>query len=577
MIAFADDPATYTYDASNQRWNTDKWVYDSKTGVYIPASTASTTSAPSPSPSPSASAAPAGTTPVAGGDTTVVDHANDSSTTNDNNKSTIDNTLHSGATTGSAGVTSNQKAGDANTGNADDQTTAVNSIHSTVDGDTTGIAHFTTNIYGDVTGDISIGPSIGNATIDKSLNINSNTNVNNDDAITNNLDVSANSGDANVNGNTQAGSAKSGNANAVANVLNLINTIIAANKSFIGTINIYGNLNGDILVSPDFIPQLLASNANNKVNISMPLSSTTNINDDQSIINNVRLNAASGNANIKDNTGAGTAQTGTATTNLTVLNLTGHQVDAKKSLLVFVNVLGKWIGMIVDAPGATAAAFGSGVISDTTSVTDNTNINNKSHITNNIDLSAKSGDANVTDNTSAGDATTGDATASANIANISTSTFKLSDWFGVLFINVFGTWVGSFGIDTAAGTVVPLSGMALPQNQPVIGAPNMRFGFNGNNSLDRQVSALALGTSNGNSTGAAAAAAGALMASSIPGAPQLHAGVSPHEDPFSGILMITGFTLAGASGVWMIIRRWLESRGGRAAVEALPTGLTIPQ
>jgi hypothetical protein len=35
--------------------------------------------------------------------------------------------------------------------------------------------------------------------------------------------------------------------------------------------------------------------------------------------------------------------------------------------------------------------------------------------------------------------------------NLSGSQLSLADWFGVLFINVLGTWHGSFGIDTPAG------------------------------------------------------------------------------------------------------------------------------
>ena len=31
------------------------------------------------------------------------------------------------------------------------------------------------------------------------------------------------------------------------------------------------------------------------------------------------------------------------------------------------------------------------------------------------------------------------------------SNMKFTDWFGVLFINVFGTWDGSFGVDTPSG------------------------------------------------------------------------------------------------------------------------------
>jgi hypothetical protein len=477
MVARADEPVTYIYDAENQRWNTDSWTYDSSTGVYVPASTSGTAAPPE-------SSSSAKDKPVVGieGDSlhddqsAIVVNENAQHDSDITNQSTIDNTSNSGSVSGAANVTSNLKAGDAGSGNAEANTTTVNSVHSSIDGETQGVAHFTTNIYGDVVGDIMIGPAIDNATIDRSINISSNANVRNDDTITNTINTTANSGDANVKGNNTAGSAKSGNANAVANVLNLINTIIAANKSFVGTINIHGNLNGDILVSSDFIPQLLASNADNKVNISVPISSTTNINDDQSIINNIKLQATTGNANVKDNTGAGNAKTGTANTNLTVLNLTGRTVDAKKSLLVFVNVLGKWVGMIVDAPGATAAAYGSGVTNDTLSVDSKDTISSKARITNNINLAARSGDANVNGNTSAGDALTGDATASANIANISTSKFKLSDWFGVLFINVFGTWIGSFGVDTTAGTLIPLSGMATA-SESASGSPNIRFGF----------------------------------------------------------------------------------------------------
>ncbi|MNI21126.1 hypothetical protein D3C73_746320 [compost metagenome] len=188
------------------------------------------------------------------------------------------------------------------------------------------------------------------------------------------------------------------------------------------------------------------------------------INDTQSIVNNVTLNAASGSANVLNNTKAGNATSGTAATNLTILNYTGHQVVASNSLLIFVNVLGRWVGIIVDAPvGATAAVLGNGVTSNTTNGgTQTVDANATTSITNNIDLASLSGDATVKGNTQAGNATSGNATASANIANISTSSFSISDWFGVLFINVFGTWYGSFGVDTANGTVTPITGGIIP-------------------------------------------------------------------------------------------------------------------
>jgi hypothetical protein len=487
-----------------------KWVVDPATGKCVKVSAQATTPS-SDAASDSEGSTPATTTPPAGTSTpssntpattptsqsqspttatatstpastptntnSVTGNTNAASNTTANNNNSVTTGVNAGSTSGNATVHGNESQGSAGTGDASADTTVVNSVHSTVDGGTTGVAHFTANINGDVTGDITLGPTIDSATATNNTNISSNTNVNNKTGLTNDISLTANSGDATVRGNQSQGNATTGNANTVADVLNLINTIIAANKSFVGTINIYGNLNGDILISPEFIPQLLASNAGSATNVNVNMPLATNVNDDQTIVNNVKLNATTGSAAVNGNSTAGSATTGTALTNLTILNLTGHQVNAANSLLVFVNVLGKWVGMIVDAPGATAAAFGSGLVSDTTLV-GQTNINNTAGITNNINLASQSGNALVAGNSSTGSAASGNATASANIANISTSTFNLTGWFGILYINVFGTWLGSFGVDTVNGEVVPLSGAAAAAPGPASpSAPAMRFGF----------------------------------------------------------------------------------------------------
>jgi hypothetical protein len=76
-------------------------------------------------------------------------------------------------------------------------------------------------------------------------------------------------------------------------------------------------------------------------------------------------------------------------------------------------------------------------------------------ITNNVNATAASGNATVSDNTSAGNATSGNATVASDIANIFASTLKIAHTFGILFINVFGSWTGSVGINTAAGNPAP--------------------------------------------------------------------------------------------------------------------------
>lgn len=466
----AEPQVTHTFNPDTGAWDSAEWTYDPASHSYVPTPQPVVTQ---PDPTPVTSNEPAATGGTESAPTnTISSNTPISNSTTVNTDASISNNQTSNSTSGNANVTNNVQAGNAGTGNATADSTIVNTIHSAVQGDTAGIAHFTHDIYGNVTGDITLYPAMQNALVESSVPIRSNTDINSNASITNNIDLTATSGDATVSGNTSAGDATTGNANAVVNLVNLINSIIAANQSFIGTVNIYGNLDGDILVSPDFIPQLLASN---KSSTDVSVDADVNLSDSQSIINNIQLAATSGDANVSGNTSAGNATTGNANTNLTVLNLTGREVDAANSLLVFVNVLGTWVGMIVDAPvGATAAALGSGVTKNSIDADLDLNATTNAAITNNINLAAQSGNANVTGNTRAGNATSGNATASANIANLTTSTFNISDWFGILFINVFGSWYGSFGIDTANGTVIPIGGDALPTNPD---APILRVGF----------------------------------------------------------------------------------------------------
>jgi hypothetical protein len=358
---------------------------------------------------------------------------------------------------------------------------------------------FVKDIYGDLNGDvllnlpaidnngdaassghsnsIAITGSDSNNTIDAANNGELSINATNLNTITNNLDLSARTGNADVTGNTQGGSARSGNAKVLLNLLNLIGSAIAARQSFFGVLNVHGNFTGDILLPTNFLNSLIASNAGTSGGVANSINTTGSNSNNQitenhnrdligntqnldTIANNISTNAQSGNADVSGNTKAGSATTGDATSSLTLLNLTGHNVIAENAVLVFVNVFGKWVGLIMDAPqGATSAVLAGGVKSNTlnpslpegNTTLDNTNQNT---INNNLNLSARSGDATVEGNTQAGDATSGDAKVAANVGNIIDSTFGLSKFFGVFIINVFGDWFGSFGIDTPYGNQV---------------------------------------------------------------------------------------------------------------------------
>lgn len=373
------------------------------------------------------------------------------------NTAAVNNVVNGQATTGNASVHDNTTAGNATSGTAQASATVVNVINSSTGfgSDNGGFTFYSRDINAgeDLQGNILIDPSTmapmngassGNGGVQTTTSMLD---------IINNITLNATSGNASVHDNNQAGNATSGDASAIANIINVVNSQIGAQQTFLGVINIYGNLTGDIQVPADFVDGLLGSSATTANGNGAATSSTTTID------NNITTSATSGNATVKDNNQAGNATTGDATTNVTVFNLTGQQVIAKNSLLVFVNVLGKWVGVIVNQPaGATSGALVGG--GNATTASNGSTSTTNTHITNNVTANATTGNATVRDNNQAGNATTGNAQTGVNLLNIANSNFSLDGWFGVLFINVLGSWLGNFGIDSPMPDPVSTGGGA---------------------------------------------------------------------------------------------------------------------
>lgn len=466
-VTLALDPTVYTYNPATGQWDYDIWMYIASKGNYAlrtfsvstPPAGATTVGGPVEAISVGSSTADTSTQDPSGSVLTVADTSNGTATA-----IAVTNSIGSLATSGDATVAMNTQGGSATSGDASAMATLINMLQSS--GNTFGSAGnavvFNTTISGDVTGDILLDPSlIGSiqpsgtspyTLTDGTTLTHSDTDMN----VTNNLSLGADSGNALVAANTNAGDATSGNATAVANVLNFLNSTIVSGRSFLGVINIDGNLNGDILLPPNFIDELLASNVPTLA-LAAPLGSNGSLDTSvsQSISNAVTATALTGSATVDKNTNAGNATTGNGMTNITTFNLTGNTIIGKNALLVFVNVLGTWYGLIFNAPsGATAAGLG-GTITTASAASPQTvgQYDTNQTINNTIVATATSGDATVTKNTNAGNAQTGDAKVAVNILNVAQSALSLSDWFGILFINVLGSWKGSFGIDTAAGSV----------------------------------------------------------------------------------------------------------------------------
>lgn len=360
---------------------------------------------------------------------------------------TLQNNTSATAQSGEAAISGNSTGGNATSGGAISSATVLNIANA--NGTTTPkFSSFTCDVTGDSEGDLLIDPAsllpiCSTTTVGTSAQSTTSTEGLQTGAslvdILNTIALSATSGNATISGNDSAGNATTGNAATLANIVNLANTNITSKNAFLGIINIFGNLKGNILVPQSLVSGLMGNSG------SVPANGI----DTTSITNAVNANATSGSASVTANGSAGDATTGDAATSVTVLNLTGQQVVAKNSLLVFVNVLGKWMGLIVPAPGSKTATLGSGLQEGAGGISQPSNTNDTVSITNDITLNSHSGDASVSENESAGDATSGSAQAGANILNITNSNFLLDDWFGALFINVLGSWLGNFDIQAA--------------------------------------------------------------------------------------------------------------------------------
>ncbi len=532
---------TPVYNSATDAWEHTEWNYSPAADAYrpvlisVPANTPSQQTSPT---SPTAASSPSGTaattdatgngalaqssgssTITAGNGTGSANSITNGSDTTANigltNNAAVLTTLGSTATSGDALLMRNTTVGDAATGDATTMANILNMIQSSWNPANGDINLFSADLYNNYFGDLLFDPSIilGNGTgsannIASDSNQNLTINVAENADITNNINLDAQSGNADVSANTTVGNVSTGDATAVANVINMINSMITSGRSFIGSINLHGSLNGDILLPSSLMELMLgngtgASNtiANNQ-NTDINANSTTN----SSITNNTDLSASSGNAVADANTTVGNLTTGNAETNVNEMNLVGQNVQGSKGLLVFVNVLGKWVGMLFSSPGNTSIAAGNGSNSTNNITGNNTtdanlNVTQDYGITNNLNLNAASGDATASRNTTVGNVSTGNASSSVNLLNMINSKMNFTDWFGVLFINVFGSWTGSFGNDTAAGETEQNKGSAgLPPNsQTVAGAATTQGGESLARVIKKRIAGVSLGSGSSSS------------------------------------------------------------------------------
>lgn len=361
------------------------------------------------------------------------------------NNTDVTNSVDGTAKTGDAEVKDATVGGNATTGNASDITTLINTIASSSSLNGGSLQTFTYNINGSHNGDILINPdniltvSAGSATPNSCPTPTKNTAMNNT-TINNLVNLFATSGNATVADNGVGGNATTGNATTEADIINLIEALISDRQSFLGVVNVNGSLNGNILLPASAVDSLLKPNQGVTTGNT---TATNNIN----VNNQINLSATSGTAAVTGNGLGGNAKSGNATTILNTCNVVNSNIVGGNVLLVFVNVMGHWYGLLMDAPaGTTNAALGGSISQDVSVPASQVTAINNETVNNVVNLTSITGNAAVRNNGIGGNATTGNASAVADVVNILGSQINLSGWLGVLVINVFGTWNGSLDI-----------------------------------------------------------------------------------------------------------------------------------
>jgi hypothetical protein len=492
------------------------------------------------------------------------------------------NNLQSAAASGNVAAGSNTQVGNAVTGAASVIANLINLLSSAWAWSNGNLTFFMQNILGNQTGDLTLAPSEsatggggqlgGSAAVSGSgpgsnnvagLNNSNTLDVNSKSSgnIVNNVNLGAQSGNADATGNTQAGNVASGPASAEVNIINLINSMINSGSSFFGILNIFGNLNGDILFPNGFLNGLVPTAAPaggstagvsatgpgsiNQAGVTNSGQATVNNTIANSAFNNLQTSAKSGVASADANTQAGNVSSGLANTTSSLFNLANDSIMGDNAVLVIVNVLGHWIGTIMNLPGGgsteSALLTGNATVTGTgpdsnnrasVNNANNANVNQSSvgSITNNVKVNAQSGDATAERNTRVGNVTSGTASAATSVANIFNSVLNLKHWFGVLVINVFGDWTGDVNHNSAAGTVPVAATGAQPAVAAAVAAVLPATGLNGFATAPAQSSSGIGGTgSSGGNTHVNAGSAGGQVLTAA--AESTQSGQGGHAQP----------------------------------------------
>ena len=361
-----------------------------------------------------------------------------------NNTAEIATEATSTAATGENSADNNSGSAVIATGDANASANIINIVNSTFTGSDGFIAFL--NIFSSLFGDLDFRNSLFlNSTCPDCDIFSGDLSVNNQNtaSIHNDAVVRAQTGGNSASGNAGAGVIATGDANAAANVFNVVNTNVVGSNYLLLVMNNFGSWNGDLVLPSKYLFPNCCSGAG---------SVSVNNNSDASIENNISGEAETGGNEANGNTN-GLVVTGNANAVANTLNQVNTNIFGSDSVMIAFRFFGDWTGNVFSAPEGfswiesdgglvlmgdpSAGGFGGGAGSSTT-----INNSNFADIRNNVRVLALTGDNRASGNGGGGVIATGNANAATNVVNVVNTNIFGRNWILAL-VNVFGNWNGN--------------------------------------------------------------------------------------------------------------------------------------
>ncbi|OGF27559.1 hypothetical protein A2468_07350 [Candidatus Falkowbacteria bacterium RIFOXYC2_FULL_46_15] len=276
-------------------------------------------------------------------------------------------------------------------------------------------------------------------------------------SIDNNVIIDANTGDNIIATSTGFGLIETGDIEIVNDLVNIANLNVAGNNWLFAVVNIFGELQGDIILPAPGIATGTDETAGTTTeeiagitesDVDSPSIILANT-DTAGLLNDIDVNADTG-SNLAEE--GGDITTGDATVQSHVFNLINYSVSGNAWKLARVNIFGNWDGFVTGLPpgyGYLEDEYGITIYNDILSdpefyasyaqmIVGNTN---QASTTNNIEINASTGGNSILHG-EGGSIDTGDINIENSLFNFINSNFTGDNW-EFSMINVFGDWQGN--------------------------------------------------------------------------------------------------------------------------------------